>query len=130
MVITLTHFDPQVGCVGHGQVARVCYCDGNLVEPAGQETYPQSKLGMLTYDDTGMDTDESLSPTPGGGYRERFQLFNYGSKLTTNVFPFFLCKKLSTINKEKSCIHLPFTYFQGYHLKQNVTSKQNISPEA
>lgn len=122
MVITLTHFDPQVGCVGHGQVARVCYCDGNLVEPAGQEAYPQSKLGMLTYDDTGMDTDESLSPTPGGGYRERFQLINYGSKLTTNVFTFFLCKKLSTVNKEKSFMHLPFTYFQG--------SKQNISPEA
>lgn len=49
MVIALADLDPQVGRVGHGQVARVCYRDGNLVEPTGQRADPQSELGILTW---------------------------------------------------------------------------------
>lgn len=117
MVITLTHLDPQVGRVGHGQVARVCYCDGNLVEPTGQETYPQSELGVLTCDDT--ETDESLSrllEVVTGN------VSNCCNKLTTNVFTFSLCKKLSSTNKEKSFLHLPFTCFQGYDFTRGLNS--------
>lgn len=115
MVITLTHLDPQVGRVGHGQVARVCYCDGNLVEPTGQETYPQAELGVLTCDDTDESLSRLLEVVTGN-------VSNCCNKLTTNVFTFSLCKKLSSTNKEKSFLHLPFTCFQGYDFTRGLNS--------
>lgn len=32
VLITLTHLHTQIGCVGHGQVARVCDVDRDLVD--------------------------------------------------------------------------------------------------
>lgn len=49
MVITLADLDSQIGCVGHGQVARVCDHDGYLVVPTGQVADPQSELGVLAW---------------------------------------------------------------------------------
>lgn len=47
MVIALADLDPQVGRVGHGQVARVCDHDGNFVDPAGQGADSQAELSVL-----------------------------------------------------------------------------------
>ncbi len=38
VMITLAHFDAQVGGVGHGQVTRVRDADGQLIYPAFQVT--------------------------------------------------------------------------------------------
>lgn len=48
MVITLADLDPQVGRVGHWQVARVCDHDGNLIDPTREGADPQSKLGIFS----------------------------------------------------------------------------------
>lgn len=48
VVVTLTDLHLQVGQVGHGQVSRVCDCDGNLVDPTGQGADPQPELGIFT----------------------------------------------------------------------------------
>ena len=45
--VTLAHLDPQVGRVGHGEVARVCDDDGDLVEAALQEANLQAHLGVV-----------------------------------------------------------------------------------
>ena len=46
--VTLTHFDAQVGCVGHGQVARVGDDYGDLVDTTFQEANLHAHLGIVT----------------------------------------------------------------------------------
>lgn len=48
VVVALADFDPQVGGVGHGEVARVCDDDGDLVDAALQEAYLQAHLSVVT----------------------------------------------------------------------------------
>ena len=45
--VALAHLDPQVGRVGHGQVARVRDDDGDLVDAALQEANLQTHLGVV-----------------------------------------------------------------------------------
>lgn len=45
--VALAHFNPQVGGVGHGQVAGVCDDDGNLIEAAFKEADLQSDLSIV-----------------------------------------------------------------------------------
>lgn len=46
--VALTDFDPQVGGVGHGQVARVGDDDGDVVDAALKEADPQAHLSVVT----------------------------------------------------------------------------------
>lgn len=46
--VTLAHFNPQIGCVGHGQVARVCDYDGDLVDATFKEADLQAHLSIVT----------------------------------------------------------------------------------
>lgn len=45
--VALAHFDPQVGGVGHGRVARVGDDDGELVNAAFEEADLQAHLGIV-----------------------------------------------------------------------------------
>lgn len=45
--VALAHLHPQVGGVGHGQVARVCDDDGNLIDAAFQEAELQADLSIV-----------------------------------------------------------------------------------
>lgn len=47
--VTLAHFDPQVGGVGHGQVARVGDDDGDLVDAALEEADLQAELCIVAW---------------------------------------------------------------------------------
>lgn len=46
--VTLAHFDPQIGGVGHGQVARVGDYDGDLVDAAFKEANLEAHLSIVT----------------------------------------------------------------------------------
>ena len=48
--VTLAHFDPQVGGVGHGQVARVCDDDGDLVDATFKDADLQAHLSVVTWE--------------------------------------------------------------------------------
>lgn len=45
--VALADFNPQVGRVGHGQVAGVCDDDGNLIDAAFKEADLQADLGII-----------------------------------------------------------------------------------
>lgn len=47
--VALAHFDPQVGGVGHGQVAGVRDDDGDLVDAVLEEADPQAHLSVITW---------------------------------------------------------------------------------
>lgn len=46
--IALAHFNPQIGGVGHGQVARVCDYDGDLIDTTFKEPNLQAHLSIVT----------------------------------------------------------------------------------
>lgn len=46
--VALAHFNPQVRGVGHGQVARVCDYDGDLIDATFKEANPQAHLRVVT----------------------------------------------------------------------------------
>lgn len=46
--IALTHFNPQVWGIRHGQVARVCDYDGDLIDPTFQEANLKAHLSIVT----------------------------------------------------------------------------------
>lgn len=46
--VALTHFNPQVGGVGHGKVARVCDYDGDLINATFKEANLQTHLSIVT----------------------------------------------------------------------------------
>lgn len=45
--VALAHFNPQVGGVGHGQVAGVCDDDGNLIDATFKEADLQADLSII-----------------------------------------------------------------------------------
>lgn len=45
--VALAHFHPQVGGVGHGQVAGVGDYDGDLIDPAFEEADLQADLSII-----------------------------------------------------------------------------------
>lgn len=47
--VTLAHFNPQIGGVGHGQVAWVCDYDGDLIDTTFKEAYLQAHLSIVTW---------------------------------------------------------------------------------
>jgi len=48
--VALAHFNPQVGGVGHGEVARVCDYDGDLIDSTFKEADLQAHLSIVTWD--------------------------------------------------------------------------------
>lgn len=46
--VTLAHFNPQIGGVGHGQVARVCDYDGDLIDATFKVANFQAHLSIVT----------------------------------------------------------------------------------
>lgn len=48
--VTLAHFNPQVGGVGHGQVAWVCDYDGDLIDTTFKEANLQAHLSIVTWE--------------------------------------------------------------------------------
>lgn len=59
--VTLAHFDSQVGGVGHGQVARVCDDDGDLVDAAFKEANLQAQLGVVAWSRRGGQRQQGMS---------------------------------------------------------------------
>lgn len=47
--VALAHFNPQVGGVGHGQVARVCDYDRELIDAALQKADLQAHLSVVAW---------------------------------------------------------------------------------
>lgn len=46
--VALAHFNPQIGGVGHGQVARVCDYDGDLIDATFKVANFQAHLSIVT----------------------------------------------------------------------------------
>lgn len=46
--VALAHFNPQIGGVGHGQVARVRDYDGDLIDTTFKEPNLQAHLSIVT----------------------------------------------------------------------------------
>lgn len=49
--VTLAHFNPQIGGIGHGQVARVCDYDGDLVDATFNEANFEAHLSIVTWEE-------------------------------------------------------------------------------
>lgn len=48
--VALAHFNPQIGGVGHGQVAWVCDYDGDLIDTTFKEANLQAHLSIVTWE--------------------------------------------------------------------------------
>lgn len=53
--VALANFNPQIGGVGHGQVAWVCDYDGDLVDATFKEANLEAHLSIVTWEENKRD---------------------------------------------------------------------------